>query len=234
MTTSFTAPTTYFLEEGRTNLPECLKVAFQACVQQEIAKIVIFTAYGEGVKLALEDYRNQSVYEHVKIVAVTFPAGKHFTDTHNNPLTVEISPDVRELMKEHNVPLVRAHLPFDSVEPGAALQTQVGRGFNLLGETLNMFCGSMSLCVQAVSLACDAGHVESGEHVVSLTSDTAILATAAVTRKMLSQLVIREILCKPAVMTIGRKEVSPMLKPKAEKHAKEIAGQDKKKLPLKE
>jgi hypothetical protein len=64
----------------------------------------------------------------------------------------------------------------------------------------------MSLCVQAVVLACDAGAVELGEHVIAMTSDTAILVQAAATRRMLRELVVREILCKPAILSIGRKE----------------------------
>jgi len=211
MTKSFIASTTYFLQEGRENLPECLKVAFQACVQQGIGKMVIFTAYGEGVKLAIETFCEVPEYSHIRLIAVTFPAGKTFTDDKNQPITVRIKDEIRSLMEEKAIPLVKAHLPLDSIEPGAALRTTVGRGFNLLGETLNMFCGSMSLCVQAVALACDAGHIEPGEHVVSMTSDTAIIATAAVTRKMLSQLIIREIICKPAILTIGRNEINSSL-----------------------
>jgi hypothetical protein len=65
--------------------------------------------------------------------------------------------------------------------------------------------------VQSVALACDAGYIDAGEHVISLTSDTAILATAAVTRRMLAQLIVREIICKPAILTIGRKEESPKM-----------------------
>lgn len=209
MTKSFIAQTTYFLQEGRENLDDCLKIAFQTSVQQGIGKLVIFTAYGEGVKRAVENFCNQDEYSHIGLVAVTFPAGKMFTDSRNKSYEATISDEIRALMEVHKIPLVRAHLPFDAVEPGAAQQTTVGRGFNLLGETLNMFCGSMSLCVQAVALACDAGHVSSGEHVIALTSDTAILARAAVTRRMLSQLVIREILCKPAILTIGRNESAP-------------------------
>jgi hypothetical protein len=209
MNNSFTAPTTYFFQEGRENLPECLKVAFQSAVQQGIPKLIIFTAYGEGIKLAIETFCSQQEYAHIKLVAVTFPAGKRFTNKKNEPLDVRIDNDVETLMQSHGVPLVRAHLPFDPIEPGAALKTTVGRGLNLLGETLNMFCGSMSLCVQAIALACDAGHVDSKEHVISLTSDTAILAQAAVTGRMLSQLIIREILCKPAILTIGRHETTP-------------------------
>jgi hypothetical protein len=210
MTKSFIAPTTYFLQEGRENLEDCLKVAFQGAVQHDVKTIIVFTAYGEGVKMALDQFRNRKEYEHIRLVAVTFPAGKTFTNQKKEPFEVKIPEDLVELFAANRVPLVRAHLPFDAVDPSAAWGTVVGRGFNLLGETLNMFCGSMSLCVQAIALACDAGYVEQGEHVISITSDTAILAMAAVTRKMLSELVIREILCKPAILTIGRKEKSAL------------------------
>lgn len=229
MNNSFTAPTTYFLQEGRDNLQECLKVSFQAAVQQGIDKIIIFTAYGEGVKVALEQFCCATEYQHIKLVAVTFPCGKQFTDPQNQPLLVRIADDVTEMMTAHGIPLVRAHLPFDPIEPGAALKTTVGRGLNLLGETLNMFCGSMSLCVQSVALACDAGHVEAGDHVIALTSDTAILATAAVTRRMLSQLVVREIICKPAILTIGRKEASPKMMLAAERLQIKASGKKRKK-----
>ncbi|HEY3973739.1 MAG TPA: hypothetical protein VGM18_12090 [Candidatus Sulfotelmatobacter sp.] len=217
MTKSFIAQTTYFLQEGRDNLDDCLKIAFQAAVQQSIGKLVIFTAYGEGVKRAVENFWVHQEYAHIGLVAVTFPAGKTFTDSNSKPYEATIAGEIEALMESHKIPLVRAHLPFDAVEPGAALQTTVGRGFNLLGETLNMFCGSMSLCVQAIALACDAGRVESGEHVIALTSDTAILARAAVTRKMLSQMVIREVLCKPAILTIGRNESAAALPEKRER-----------------
>lgn len=207
MSNSFTAPTTYFLQEGRENLSECLKVAFQAAVQHDIEKIIIFTAFGEGIRLAVQTYCDQEEYARIKLVAVTFPADKGFTNANKEPIQVELADDVKEIVKSRQIPVVRAHLPFDPIEPGAAFKTRVGAGLDLLGETLNMFCGSMSLCVGAVALACDGGHVDSREHVISLTSDTAILAQAAVTRKMLSQLIIREILCKPAILTIGRSEV---------------------------
>jgi hypothetical protein len=217
MMKSFVAPTTYFLQEGRGNLEDCLKVAFEGAVHHEIKTIVIFTAYGDGVKMALEQFSPRKEYEHIKLVAVTFPAGKTFTNQEKQPVEVTIPDNLLQLFAANNVPLVRAHLPFDAVDPSAAWRTVVGRGFNLLGETLNMFCGSMSLCVQAITLACDAGFIEQGEHVISLTSDTAILAMAAVTRKMLSELVIREILCKPAVLTIGRKEQNALAVPKTRK-----------------
>ena len=74
MNNSFTAPTTYFLQEGRENLQECLKVAFQAALQQGINKIIIFTAYGDGVKFAFDLFCTRPEYAHIKLIAVTFPA----------------------------------------------------------------------------------------------------------------------------------------------------------------
>jgi hypothetical protein len=39
-----------------------------------------------------------------------------------------------------------------------------------------------------------------------MTSDTAIVVQAAPTERLLCDLVIREILCKPAILSIGRRE----------------------------
>ena len=45
-----------------------------------------------------------------------------------------------------------------------------------------------------------------GEHVVAITSDTAILVQSATTRRVLREMVVREVLCKPVILCIGRKE----------------------------
>ena len=64
----------------------------------------------------------------------------------------------------------------------------------------------MSLCVQAVLMASDAGYVSLGEHVIAMTSDTSILVRAAGTSRFLTDLIVREILCKPVLLTIGKSE----------------------------
>jgi hypothetical protein len=113
----FTAPITYFLQEGRENLEECLKIAFQGAKQHSITTIVIFTARGEGVKVAVERFQNQPEYSSIRLVAVTFPQGKQFTDANNAPITVEISKEDRDEFRRRNIPIVRAHLPFDPITP---------------------------------------------------------------------------------------------------------------------
>jgi hypothetical protein len=55
-------------------------------------------------------------------------------------------------------------------------------------------------------MASDAGFIELGEHVIAMTSDTSILVRAAGTSRFLTDLIVREILCKPVLLTIGKSE----------------------------
>jgi len=206
MSRQFTAETTYFLQEGRVNLIPCLESAFSAAVLHNIKKIVIFTAVGAGVRQAIEEFLSRERFAHIGLIAVTFPVGKKFKGVDDQLFEANIPEAERNLFKAHNVPIVRAHLPFDSVSAPWSHHGVLGQDLSLVGDALCMFGGSMSLCVQAVALACDAGEVGAGEHVISITSDTAILAQAAPTATILCDLVIREILCKPAIFSVGRNE----------------------------
>jgi hypothetical protein len=206
MQNQFTIPITYFLEEGRVNLIECLKIAARAAREHNIAKLIIFTARGDGIRIALEEFWAVEDYTNTQLIGVTFPQGMEFTDDQKKPITVEISEQNLELFAKNSVPIIRAHLPFDPIAGYFRDRGVLGQDLSLVGNALSMFGGSMSLCVQAITLACDAGVVGLGEHVIAMTSDTAILAQATCTRKLLTDLVIREILCKPAILTVGRQE----------------------------
>lgn len=157
--------------------------------------------------MALDSFCSQPDYEHIKLVAVTFPEGKHFTEA-NKPIIVEIPADQKALFESKGVSIVKAHSPFDPITSPGRQRGVLGQDLSLVGDALDVLCGSMSLCVQAILLACDAGVVSLREHVIALTSDTAVLAQAATTARMLSDLIVREILCKPAVLTISRKEIA--------------------------
>jgi hypothetical protein len=82
----------------------------------------------------------------------------------------------------------------------------LGQDFSLISNALRIFCGSMSLCVQAVLMASDAGHVNFAEHVIAMTADTSIVARAATTSRFLTDLIVREIICKPLLLTVGKSE----------------------------
>jgi len=206
MIRQFTAPVTYFLQEGRDNLSECLQTAFRAARNHSIEKMIIFTARGEGVVRALDDFCTQPKFADVRLVAVTFPVGQPFKDAEGNSIDYEIKDEVKERFRKHSIPLIRAHMPFDPIFSQHGDRGVLGHDLSLVESALNAFGGSMSLCIQAVMIACDAGVVGWGEHVIAMTSDTAILAQAAPTRRMLSDLAVREILCKPVIYSRGRGE----------------------------
>jgi hypothetical protein len=208
MQTQFTSPTVYFLQEGHDNLRNCLQVAFTSAKQQNVSKIIIFTARGEGVRIAVEYFWSQPSFADIKLVAVSFSHGKLFTDKDGNKIEAKIAPEDVAFFRERKIPVVRGHLPFDPITPFFKSSGMLGQDLNLVSEALGIFGGSMALCVQAITMACDAGEVEIGEHVIALTSDTAILAQASNTDRMLGELIVREILCKAAVLTISRKEHS--------------------------
>lgn len=204
MTDAYKYPTEYFLQEGKENLERCLQVTFEAAVAHSIKKVIIFTSAGVGVERAIHEYRSQEKYAHIELIAVTFPSQTQFSV--GDPSEYTIPNDVCNFFSSQNVPIVRAHLPFAPIRPHFEGHGVLGQDFSLIGNALRIFCGSMSLCVQAVLMASDAGHVELGEHVIAMTSDTSILARAAGTSRFLTDLIVREILCKPVLLTIGKSE----------------------------
>jgi hypothetical protein len=207
MSRCFDHNTTYFWQEGKVNLQDCLRISFEAAKRHDVSKIVIFTGIGEGVKAAYNDFLSQDEYANISIVAVTFP--------HGHPHPSDILPTDVAWMTENKIPLVRAHLPLDPIQTQYQGHGILGQDFTLLGNILNIFGGSMSLAVQAVMMACDSGAVSKGEHVIAMTSDTSILVRSAPTSHLLTDFIVREIFCKAVFMDITRKESLPETKNEA-------------------
>jgi hypothetical protein len=180
-----------------------MRLAFEAAALRGIDTIVIFTGIGEGPKIAIEEFCSQSTYRAIKIIAVTFPYGQRFKDG----AQIEIGPEIRALLEENRVPLLRAHLPFTPIAAHYKNHGILGQDLTLIGNALSVFGGSMSLCVQAAIMACDAGCLELGDHVISMTSDTAILVRTAPTERLLTDFIVREIICKPMFLTVGKSEL---------------------------
>jgi hypothetical protein len=204
MTNAFKYPTEYFLQEGKENLRRCLHATFEAAAAHSIKKVIIFTSAGRGVRMAIQDYCSQEQFAEIELIAVTFPSQTQFSAGDSTEHT--IPSDFCEYLAGRNIPIVRAHLPFDPIRSHYEGHGILGQDFSLIGNALRIFCGSMSLCVQAVLMASDAGHVALGEHVIAMTSDTSILVRAAGTSRFLTDLIVREIICKPVLLTIGKSE----------------------------
>jgi len=204
MRDAYQYPTDYFLQEGKGNLSRCLKATFAAAAAHHVQKIVIFTSAGKGVLMALEDYCSQEPYADINVIAVTFPSQTQFTA--GDPADHAIPPELEKHFFDRNVAVIRAHLPFDPIRSHYQGHGILGQDFSLIGNALRIFSGGMSLCVQAVLMASDAGRIALGEHVIAMTSDTSVLVRAAGTSRFLTDLVVREIICKPVLLTIGKSE----------------------------
>ncbi len=196
---------TYFPSEGKANLTDCLRLSFETLVTYGLNTLVILTGSGEGVQKAIDDYLSEPNYSHIHVVGVTFAQG--FVFSHEGETRVHVFPSERKRMfAEHGIPIVQANLPFNAIATQHQRNAVLAQDLSIIGNALNVFCGSMSLCIQAVLTACDAGEVRLAEHLVVMTSDTALLVRAAPTSQLLTDLIVRQIICKPAFLTISKAE----------------------------
>lgn len=211
MANSYSSVIEYFFHEGKENLEECLRIAFETAISRDVKTIVIFTGVGEGPRIAIEKYLSQPAYKEIQLIAVTFPYGQRFKDG----ARIEISPETVNFLLDNNVPLLRAHLPFAPIAAHYRQHGILGQDLTLIGNALSIFGGSMSLCVQAALVASDAGYLELGQHAICLTSDTAILARTSPTQDLLTDFIVREILCKPMTLTVVKheKRLTPLPEP---------------------
>ena len=186
--------TTYFLAEGKENLHESIRLSFVRAAKAGIRKIVIFTVNGEGIELACREFLKTDAYRDQEVVAVSFPYGTVPSEA------LEI-PEARvQLFQEFRIPLLRATSLIDDTSAPSSSPNHIVR------KTLEIFSGGTALCVWAVLVACDAGAVHAGEHVIACCADTAILAKAAPSSHFLKFFAVREIVCKPLIHDLSKGE----------------------------
>lgn len=191
----------YFEREGRENLAQVLRVVKRALRRRpelRSAKLVIFTAAGEGPALAYSQLQQFDP----QIVAVTFPPD-FFVRQGKENYYPRVHAKVRKFFDGVGVKVITGRLPFDQIEGADDHNHQM----ELIRQVFSTFGGSIPLAIQAVLQSCDSGAVEIGERVIVITGDSALIVTASTTRKFLSQdggLVVNEILCKPRNMNITR------------------------------
>ncbi|MDX2021951.1 MAG: hypothetical protein SF187_17060 [Deltaproteobacteria bacterium] len=202
--------TTYVPGEGRNFMETCIRAAFEACRNNELTTIVMFTATGEGPLFALREMLNEPELQHIKVIAVTPPFGQAYLSDpsdRNSPRVIAGVPSVAaKLMTDSGIPIVAAHLPFKG-PPGEPGEHGPESQWALVDKSFSILGGGFALCVQATLLACDAGHVRAGERIVALTSDTAMVVTASRTELWLSQthgLLFEYFVCRPSVYNISK------------------------------
>mgnify|MGYP001054809112 CR=1 FL=1 len=195
----------YYDDEGRHHLSKTAQLAVKRGTELEIAKYVVFTSDGDGA-LALTKHLKETP---AKVVAVSFPYKQPFKIADDGGTTHEVfpgtsSPEVAKALADAGISLVRGPAPFAEsfFIPGVKDPKLEG-----IRYALQLISGGLHLCIQAITMATDAGYLEPGEDVVSMAADTAIVASASSTRLLFHPQVgmeIREIICKPRKLTLTR------------------------------
>lgn len=201
--------TTYLDREGRDSVLECISVSFDWCVKNDVSSVVIFTGTGDGPRYAAETMLCTDRYKHIRVTAVTPPFGRAYKSNPSAPespvVRAGINPAMRDSLLELGIAVIAAHLPFKEINTGRARESEWSR----VSEAYGVLGGGFSLCVQSALMACDAGAIESGERIVSITADTAISLISSRTESFLSPvdgLLVEHIICRPVRYTISKEK----------------------------
>ena len=195
----------YFHAEGKRNMKQTIELVKARAVALDLQKVVIFTGDGDGAFLLKEAVQGTNI----TVLAVTFPYRATFRpegkDGHSQEKIIPktSNADVRQKFLEKGIPLIQGVMPLWEIVLPGTVESKV----KVIHSTFSLISGGFPLCVQAVLMSCDAGNVEPGEEVISMSADTAIVARAANTRWMFHPergLEIREIICMPRYCTIFR------------------------------
>lgn len=196
----------YFNQEGKVNLPKTIELVISRAKENNINHIIVFTADGEGAFMLKEGLKNTEI----KVYAATFPYKQvfHSKDSEGNKIKVTpktSSEEVRQEFAESGITLVQGVMPLqDIIIPNAKDVKN-----ETIHYTLSLISGGLRLCIQAILMAVDGGHIEPGMTVIAMSADTAIVARSSLSTWLfhpIEGLEINEIICKPSNFTITHAE----------------------------
>lgn len=192
----------YYHAEGKINLTETVKLVVDRAKETGIKHIIVFTADGEGAFLLKEMLGHSDV----NVYAATFPYKQIFRNKDANGNIIEefagtSLQKVREKLAQAGIKLVQGVMPLqDIIIPNAKDVKN-----ETIHYTLSLISGGLRLCIQAILMAVDGGHIEPGETVIAMSADTAIVARSSLSTWLFHPtegLEINEIICKPSKLTI--------------------------------
>jgi hypothetical protein len=198
----------YFEQEGNNNLQDVIRTLKKQLKKREelrTKKIVIFTAFGEGPLLAYNALSNLVGNYEPTMIAVTFPPD-FSVSRQGERISPRISDRLLKFFDGVGITVITTRLPFDKIKGAAANNADL----DLIAKVLRLFGGGLTQCIQAALQACDAGKVCSGEQVIAVTGDWAVLLTASTTSNFLEReggMEINEIFCRPRNLNIARRPI---------------------------
>lgn len=193
----------YFKSEGKVNLSKTVELVVKRAISNNIKHIVVFTGDGDGAFQLKEKIGGNN---DIKVYAATFPYKQVFHSIDDDGNAVETYartslPEIRGRLDAAGIKLVQGVMPLqDIIIPNA---TDVKN--QTIHYTLSLVSGGLRLCIQAILMAVDGGHIEPNEMVIAMSADTAIVARSSLSTWLFHPtdgLEISEIICKPSNFTI--------------------------------
>jgi hypothetical protein len=197
--------TEIFETEGKQNVNAVIDIVSAAAANFSIDTVIVFAAAADKV-LRLR----KTVTQNVSVIAVTFPAGMVAHSEGSELVYIGMpSSEDRAALRKEGIQLVQGVMPFRALG-------EISPVPDVLRRTFALFGGGTELCVQAVLMASDAGHLREGDRCLVMSADTALIMRAGNAFRFLrdtSRVVIEHILCKPASYQISRKFATPVESP---------------------
>jgi hypothetical protein len=192
----------YFPDEGRHHRAATLRACRARLRGGDIRHFVIFTLDG---KAGLEASKVLGKLP-VKIIAISFPPENVTSrDVPAGTFQIGILGDIATRLQKAGITIVQGTMPLREILIPGDKDVKI----EAIRRTLGLMSGGLDLCVEAVLMACDAGHVDIGEIVLACSADTAIVARASRTTALLVSFEIQEVLCKPRLLTTTKKALYP-------------------------
>lgn len=193
--------TKIFTQPGPMNTEETLALAKQKALELKMDHIVVATRFGDTALKAAEVFKGTRI----KIIAVCHQYG------YAKPGEILVTPEIQKELEEKGVHLTTSTMVLTTTGRLFREQSKKGKGsysqyvttfpFDVIADTLRMFCQGMKVCVEIVAMAADIGAIPIDRETISIAgtlrgADTAIVVKPDHTPNIFD-IRIREIIAMP-------------------------------------
>jgi hypothetical protein len=167
-----------------------LKIARDVYVERRLQDVVVASTEGTSGLAAAQRFKDLNA----NVVVVAHSVG--FSDANTNEFHPEIEAEINELGGH----VVFSTMPFHTIND--AIRGKMGSSVEtLIADTLRMMGHGTKVCVEIVTMACDAGLIDSDKHVLAIAgthrgADTVHIIKSANSRRFFDVKII-DVIAKP-------------------------------------
>jgi hypothetical protein len=170
-----------------------IQIAKTFCIDRDIKDVIVASTKGSTGLAVVKAFEGVNV----NVIVVAHSMG--FRNANTNEFLPEISAEIKALGST----VLFSTMPFHTIND--AVRSKMGSSFStLIADTLRMMGQGTKVCVEIVTMACDAGLVKSDQPVLAVAgtgrgADTVLLIRSANSRRFFD-LKILEVIAKPATL----------------------------------